>query len=182
MAPRSLPRFGLPWAPDMAKVRWRGTASSIVLSWVLISVFVFAFGAIIVANIYARPEEKISGVAWLAPLAVLVLGLVISALSARVAVEVDDNEMRVRFGFGWPTRHIPWASVEKVEWVEVRPWQWGGWGYKVSLLKRSSAIVLRAGEGLKVTLANGRILVVTVDGAKHGLEAMRSILADPRHA
>lgn len=182
MARRLLRRFGLLWAPDMAKLRWRGTASSIVLSWVLIAVFVFTFGAIIVANIYASPDEKIAGAAWLAPLAVLVIGLVVASLSSRVAVEVDDDEMRVRFGFGWPVRRIQWAMVEKVEYVDVRPWQWGGWGYKVNFAKRSSAVVLRAGEGLQVTFANGRVFIVTVDGAKRGLEAIRTILTDPRHA
>lgn len=166
----------------MAKARWRGTASSIVLSWVLLSVFVFAFGATTVANIYASPDEKITGAAWLAPLAILVIGVVVALLSSRIAVEVDDDEMRVRFGFGWPVRRIQWAMVEKVEYVDVRPWQWGGWGYKVNLVKRSSAVVLRAGEGLKVTFSNGRTFIVTVDGAKRGLETIRAILADPRHA
>lgn len=170
------------WAPDMAKVHWRGTASSIVLSWVLICVFVLAFGAIIVGNVYASPDEKLSGAAWLAPLLVLVIGLVVATLSSRIAVEVDDDEMRVGFGFGWPVRRIQWAMVEKVEYVDVRPWQWGGWGYKVNLAKRSSAVVLRAGEGLQVTLSNGRTFIVTVDGAKRGLEAIRTILNDPRHA
>lgn len=166
----------------MPKVQWRGTATSIVLSWVLLAIFAFTFGAIVLANAYANPDEKITGVAWLGPITVMVVGLTAALFSSRVAVEVDDDEFRVRFGFGWPVRHINWAQVQQVEAIDVRPWQWGGWGYKVNFAKRSSAMVLRAGEGLKLTLANGRVLVVTVDGAKRGLEVIRGILADPRHA
>lgn len=161
----------------MAQLKWRGTARSLVLSWVLIAVFVFSFGAIIVANAYAHPGEKLTGAAWLAPGATMVIGLLVSVFSSRVAVEVDDDEMRVRFGFGWPVRHVRWSMVEQVECVDVRPWQWGGWGYRMNLAKRSSAVVLRAGEGLKVTFASGRVLVVTVDGAKRGLDVIRGILA-----
>lgn len=161
----------------MARLQWRGTATSIVLSWVLLAIFTATFGAIVLANVYANPDEKITGAAWLGPIAVMVIGLTTALFSSRVAVEVDDDEFRLCFGFGWPVRHIAWAQVEQVEAIDVRPWQWGGWGYKVNLGKRSSAMVLRAGEGLKLTLANGRVLVVTVDGAKRGLEVIRAILA-----
>lgn len=164
----------------MSKVLWRGTASSILLSWAMVAIFTLVFGVIILANIYASPDEKITGAAWLAPITVFVVGAAVSLFSSRVTVDVDAAEMRVRFGFGWPVRHIRWGAVEKVECIDVRPWQWGGWGYKVNVRKRSSAVVLRAGDGLKVTLANGRILVVTVDGAKRGLEVIREILNNPR--
>lgn len=166
----------------MAKVLWRGTATSIVLSWLLLSIFVITFGVIVLGNRYASPDEKLTGLAWIGPISVIVIGLLTSLFSSRVAVEVDEDELRVRFGFGWPVRHIHWSHVETVECVDVRPWQWGGWGYRVNLGKRSSAVVLRAGEGLRLTLTNRRTFVVTVDGAKRGLEVIRGILSDPRHA
>jgi hypothetical protein len=166
----------------MPKVLWRGTASSMVLSWVIIAAEVFALGAVVMADAYGNPGEKLSVAGWVTVVIALSVGLVISLLSSRIAVEADDQELRVRFGFGWPVHRIPWATVEKVECIDVRPWQWGGWGYKMNLAKRSSAVILRAGEGLKVTLGNGRVFVVTVDGAKRGLEAIREILNDPRHA
>lgn len=166
----------------MGKILWRGTARSIVLSWVIIAVDVLALGIVVMADAYGGPDEELGTAGWIAVLAALVSGLVIALLSSRIAVEVDDDELRVRFGFGWPVRHIDWARVEQVEAIDVRPWQWGGWGYKVNPAKRSSAVVLRSGDGLKLTLAGGSSFVVTVDGAKHGLEVVRGILSDPRHS
>lgn len=166
----------------MAKPLWRGTARSLMLTWLIIVTEVFALGAVVLANAYSSPGEKMPAAAMISVVVALLVGLVASLMSSRLAVEVDADELRVIFGFGWPTRHIAWASVEKVECIDVRPMQWGGWGYKTNLLKRSSAVVLRSGEGLKLTLANGRVFVVTVDGAKRGLEVIRGILSDPRHA
>ena len=182
MALQWLRRCVRPWVPEMSKIRWRGTARSVVLAWVIIATDVLVLATVVLTNAYAGQRERLGVGGWMALSAGLAFGLVISVLSSRIAVEVDADEFRVRFGWGWPVRRIPWAMVEKVEQIDIRPWQWGGWGYKINPARRSSAVVLRAGEGFKVTMANGRILVVTVDGAKRGLDAIREILGDSSRA
>lgn len=167
----------------MAKVLWRSRAGSAMLMWFMIATFTVTLGGIVIANAYVSDTtEKLGTGGWLTLLLSLGFALIVSVWSTRASIEVDVEEFRVRFGLGWPVRRIVWANVEKVEYVDVRPMEWGGWGYKVNLAKHSSAVVVRAGEGLKLTLANGRVFVVTVDGAKKGLEIIRGILSDPRHA
>lgn len=160
----------------MAKVLWRGSARSILLSWGLLGIFALTFGIIVLSNVYAAQGEKIEGPLWIAPISVLVIGAAVSLWSSGVTVEVDADEMRVKFGPGWPVRHFPWAGVATVEYCTVRPMEYGGWGYKVVLRKRTHAMVLRAGEGLRVSFIDGRVFVVTVDGARQGLEIIRRIL------
>ena len=160
----------------MSKILWRGSARSIVLSWGLLAIFAVTFGIIVISNIYAAQGEKIEGALWIAPISVLVIGAAISMWSSGVIVEVDEDEMRVKFGPGWPMRRFPWATIASVEYIDVRPWQFGGWGYKVVLRKRTQAYVLRAGDGLRVSFIDGRVFVVTVDGARRGLEVIRGIL------
>ena len=162
----------------MAKPLWRGTASSFVLRWVLLAIFAATMVFIALVNAFTSdPAEQLHGAEWIAPISVMLVGVVVALWSSRVAVEVDDAEMRVIFGAGWPVRHIRWDRVRTVDVLDVRPMQWGGWGYRVNSLKRSSAMVLRAGEGLRVTFDNERVFVVTVDRAKQGLEVIRKVLA-----
>ncbi len=48
--------------------------------------------------------------------------------------------------------------------IDVRPMQWGGWGYRGSLkLMRKAAVVHRAGPGIRLDLTDGRVFVVTLD-------------------
>lgn len=178
MAPLSPLQSAQPWAPDVAAVRWRGTAGSYVLRWVIVAIFTALGGFIVVVNAYTRnPAKHLTGLHWLTPIGTLLLGLVISLWTSRVAVEVDDDELRVRFGPGWPVRHIRWERVKSVEAIDVRPTQWGGWGYKVQPLRHAQAVVMRGGPGLKLTLDNETLFVITVDDAKRGLEVIRGILA-----
>jgi len=160
----------------MAKILWRGTAKSIVLTWALLAIFTTVFGVIVISNTYASAGERLVGAQWFIPIGIMVLGLVVSMWSSRATVEVDDDEMRVKFGPGWPVRHFPWGIVATVEVVHVRPWDYGGWGYKVVLRKRTHAMVLRAGEGLRVSFVDGKVFVITIDGARQGLEIIRRIL------
>jgi hypothetical protein len=159
-----------------AKFLWRGTARSLVLSWVLIAIFVMLFGLVVIADAATGDHSsKLSGTGWIAPVGVLVLGVLIAWWSSRVAVEFDAQELRVRFGPGWPMRRIPWSRVISVEYLYVHPLQWGGWGYNLLPRRRTQAIVLRAGDGLRLELSNGRALVITVDQAKRALDAIRKL-------
>ena len=167
----------------MAKVLWRGTVGSILLSWTIIAIFTFAFGAMVLANAYGSdPSVKISGGEWLAPLSVFAIGFIVSLAWSRASVEVDADEVRVRLGLGFTVRRFAWSRVASVECIDVRPMRWGGWGFRWIPTKHTHVLVLRAGEGLKFTLENGRVFIVTVDGAKRGLDVIRGILSDPRHA
>jgi hypothetical protein len=51
--------------------------------------------------------------------------------------------------------------------IEVRPVQWGGWGYRGSVrVFKKAAVVLRKGPGLRLRLRNGAQFAVTVPGAE----------------
>ena len=159
-----------------AKPLWRGTAHSIVLSWVLIAIFVMLSGIVVVASVATGDHSgKLGGTGWIAPMTVLLLGVLMAWWSSRVAVEFDDQELRVRFGPGWPLRRIPWSRVISVEYLYVHPLQWGGWGYNLLPRRRAQAIVLRAGDGLRLELSNGHALVITIDQAKQALDCIRRL-------
>lgn len=109
-------------------------------------------------------------------LGTLVLLLALFATCLAFQVSVSSEGLQVRSVAGWPQRRIPLAEIEQVGVVQVDPFgEFGGWGWRVGMDGRRG-VVMRKGEALQVR-ANGRVFVVTVDGADEAaavLEGLRN--------
>ncbi|WP_369217098.1 hypothetical protein [Streptomyces flavofungini] len=94
-----------------------------------------------------------------------------------VAVKVDDDCLEVRCGhLGLPRRHIPLSTVVGAEFAPaVTPRQWGGWGYRWRP-EKGTAVVVRRGEALVLSLCDGHKFTVTVDDAESAVRAIRQRL------
>ncbi len=128
----------------------------------------------------------------IAPLLMSVIGCVAAGLLmlygtlafVHVAVKVDHHAVEIRCGhMGLPRRRIPLAQVVDAEVAPtVTPRQWGGWGYRWRP-EKGTAVVVRRGEGIVVTLGDGRRFTVTVDDAEAAVRAIRDGLrAEPGKA
>lgn len=84
-----------------------------------------------------------------------------------VQVVVDRRGLTVRYGpLGWPRNTIALDRIAEASTVDVTGATHGGWGYRGSLkVLGKASLVLRAGEGVRVDLRDGKRFVVTVDGA-----------------
>ncbi|MEV8566294.1 hypothetical protein AB0436_12080 [Streptomyces sp. NPDC051322] len=119
------------------------------------------------------------------PLAMAVVGCVAAGLLmlygtlafVHVAVHIDEDCFEVRCGYmGVPRRRILLAHVVGAEFApRVTPRQWGGWGYRWHP-ENGMAVVVRRGEGLVLTLGDGRSFTVTVDDAEAGVRIIRDRL------
>lgn len=96
-----------------------------------------------------------------------------------IRVSADQRGLIVRWGpLGWPTTNVPLADILRVEAIDVRPLESGGWGYRGSLrLLGRAAIVLRAGPGLRLDLRSGRKLTVTVDDPQTAAGLLNDLIA-----
>jgi hypothetical protein len=111
----------------------------------------------------------------------MLIAAVALSMFTEVRVTVDERGLRARTGWlPWPSITVPLASIEAAAAIDVRPWRWGGWGYRGSLrVFRRAAWVVRAGPGIEVTLTGGRRFAVTVDDADAGVAALRARLTPP---
>ena len=75
------------------------------------------------------------------------------------------ERLHVAYGrLPWPRTHIAVEDIESASVVDIRPMEWGGWGYRGSLkLMQRAAVVHRAGPGIRVDLRNGKVFAVTID-------------------
>ncbi|WP_405846475.1 hypothetical protein OG211_01890 [Streptomyces niveus] len=94
-----------------------------------------------------------------------------------VAVKVDHEHLEVRCGHaGLPRRRIPLTQVTGADFEpSVTPRQWGGWGYRWRP-EQGTAVVVRRGEGVVLTLGDGRTFTVTVDDAEAAVRVIRDRL------
>lgn len=111
------------------------------------------------------------------------VGLLVISLAGlpftSVRVSVDDRGLRIEYGvLGRPVTRIPLDMIVEARCVDLKPAQWGGWGYRGSRrLLRRAAVVIRAGDALVVELEGGVQLAVTVDGACAGAGVCNELLA-----
>ncbi|MCC2029503.1 DUF1648 domain-containing protein [Microbacterium sp. YMB-B2] len=104
--------------------------------------------------------------------------LAVPALTATMLVfrvRVDQRGLRVRSLIPWPRTRIPLDDIDDVATVTIDPLrEFGGWGWRIAVDGRRG-VVLRAGEALQVTRANGRVFIITVDGAAEAAAALETV-------
>ncbi|TQC47657.1 hypothetical protein EEB14_19055, partial [Rhodococcus sp. WS4] len=133
-------------------------------------------GVLALAMALATVVSALVGALWLAVL-FLVLAILGGAF-ASVTVQIDRAGLTLSsWNVRW--RRIPLDSVDEARATEIRPMEWGGWGYRFT--PRGTAVVIRGGEGIVVTRRDGRPFAVTVDGAAQGAALLNSLVA-PRAA
>ncbi len=105
--------------------------------------------------------------------------MVVGVEMSSMRVTVDRRGLSVGWGpFCLPTTRIALDRVGRATGTDIRPMSWGGWGYRGSLrLMGKAAAVLRAGEGIRVDLRDGRQFAVTVDDATTGARLLNDLAA-----
>jgi len=170
-------RLGAPAAPDAPgshaaalalrpgeRAGWVGTGHA---RWPLATAAVLAVAAIVAAVVTAL---FVAAVCALAGLLVLLVGA--------VHVTAGVQGVRVSSPVGWPRVTLPLDQIESARAIELRPMDWGGWGYRGSLhLAGRAAWVVRRGEGLELRLTASRACAVTVDGAADAAGVVNALLA-----
>jgi hypothetical protein len=160
VAPRDIPTAGL--APG-ARAMWVGTSRTL---WAApLAIILFAIGLAL--------QFRVPGTGLL----LLAVGAAF-LLFTSIRVTVDRNGVRIAYGLlGWPVQRIALAEIQQASMLQVKPMEWGGWGYRGSMkLMRRAAIVLRAGEGIRLELAGQRTLVITVDDAEQGAGVINDLI------
>lgn len=143
---------------------------SVRASWALPLVVGFVVGGVVLAFL-AHPV--LGGLFGLVGLA----GLPFTSLR----VIADRRGLRIEYGaLGHPVQQIPLADIRQASAVDLRPMQWGGWGYRGALrLAGKAAVVLRAGEALRLDLEGGKVFAVTVDDAASAAGLLNDLVAAP---
>jgi hypothetical protein len=126
----------------------------------------------------------------IAPLAMAVVGCIAAGLLVlfgtlafvHVALKVDEESLEVRCGhMGLPRRRILLSNVAGAEVdAHITPRHWGGWGYRWRP-EKGTAVVVRRGEGVVLSLWDGHTFTITVDDAEAAVQIIRDRLHSRAH-
>lgn len=154
LRPTTSPASAVPVDPGETVV-WTGGASGRVGVWVPVVLLAAAALGVVVL-----PAE-----AWPITLIVLPIAALVVAAVTEARVTVGPRGVTVALGLlGWPRLRVPVEAISDVEVEDVTPLSYGGWGLRVA--PGATAVVVRRGEGLRITRRDGRrTFVVTVDDA-----------------
>jgi hypothetical protein len=102
-----------------------------------------------------------------------------SSLLSSVSVRADEHGLHLRYGpFNWPKQTISIERIKSASAIDLKPSEWGGWGYRGSLkiLKRA-AVVLRRGPAIRVDLHNGAKFAVSIGDSETGAAVLNTALS-----
>ena len=148
---------------------WSRSVTALMFVW--LTVIVVAIGAAAYAPVLLRGE---SGAAVFG-LSLAVLAALLCASFIRLRVSVDWRGLRVVSLFGLPLKRMPLDRIDVVEATDIRPGDWGGWGYRI--MPGRSAVVLRSGPGLVVTSTSGKQFAITLDDPEQPAALLQALAA-----
>lgn len=157
---------------DSQTVAW----STTVTSWLFISatILVVAVGVLLFAPLLLR--DGITGFGW--TLVVYCALVLLVAVFCVYRVSVDWRGLRViSLVFGIPLKRISPDQIANVEAAVLEPAQWGGWGYR--FMPGRSAIILRRGPGMVITLRNGKQFAISLDRPEEPASILLGLIARP---
>ena len=170
-------------APKSDEVLWQGSIRSVVLGTFLVALLFLVAALPLLINPFVTPDERIEGWAFVAYATAMVLCAVLAFWISWVEVQVRRDGLYIGFGpTAWPRQRLGWARVAQVQRINVRPTEWGGWGYRWVPWRKATAIVLRKGPGLRFDLAGDRVFVITLDDSANALAAVdRALHPESEH-
>ena len=111
---------------------------------------------------------------WIVALALLTA--VVVATFSHIRVTADQSGLQVRYGLlRWPRTSVPIHRIATARAIDIRPADWGGWGYRGSLtLMKRAAVVLRAGPGIRLDLHDGKVFAVTINDPQDAVRLLNA--------
>jgi hypothetical protein len=142
--------------------------------WVVIAVIAVP---VLIGALGAGQSGSGSVVAILVAPATIVAVLVLLAL-AKLVTDVDERGIHVSFHLLWPTRHIPFADVQRAHATAYSPLvDYGGWGVRLSW--KGWAFNTGGAEGVLVETKSGKRIMIGSRRAKELEAAIAKASAAP---
>lgn len=127
---------------------------------IVVALIVLAFFVWIYIMASAEPSSINSGPN-LAVSAVMALVLFILASFATLTVSIDENYIRVKFGYGIFRKKIPLTEISSVKTVKNH-WYYG-WGVRLWLWPTMWIFNVSGFDAVEVTMKNGKIYRIGTD-------------------
>jgi hypothetical protein len=135
---------------------WSRTITANLFLWMALVLVIVEIVAVVVAVANDALADTALG------LSVTAAVIVVLASLTRYRVTADWRGLRVVSSLlRLPLKRIRLSDIDTVDAAELVPMEWGGWGYRI--MPGRSALILRKGPGLIVTMTNTKQFALTLD-------------------
>ncbi|MDJ0350533.1 hypothetical protein [Cryobacterium sp. PH29-G1] len=135
---------------------WSQTITGNIFVWATIILVVLGGAIYVPMVIDGRIGGELFGMATMTAAVLLVASFI------RLRVTADWRGLRVVSAvLRLPLKRIRMKNIDLLEAGELRPAEWGGWGYRI--MPGRSALILRKGPGLIVTTRNQKQFAISLD-------------------
>ncbi len=155
------------------EVLWKSDSYSPVLRWGVAAIIGIITIFVLFINVAFNPEDKLEGTSLYVFIGSMLIATLVAMAFSRVELKVREEDFEVTFSSVF-ARTIPWSQVVSVREVNVRPRDWGGWGFRWK--PKSIGIVMRKQPGLRFDFANNRSLTMTLNNVDEGIEVIKKVL------
>lgn len=108
----------------------------------------------------------------------LILACAYPLVVASVEVVIGNKDVSIKGGpFRVPLKRIPLDAIEGAEPIEVKPRDYGGWGYHPK--RGRTAFIIRRGSGLLIHRRGGRDVVVTIEDSEQAAALINDLVEQP---
>jgi hypothetical protein len=156
-----------------SEVLWSSSSYSPLLRWGVAAIIGIVTIGILFVNVIFNPEEKLEGTSLYLFLGIMALSTIVAMSFSRAELIVRAKDFEVKFSSVF-ARTIPWSNVVSVRVVNVRPRDWGGWGFRWK--PGSVGIVMRKQKGIRFDFANNKSLIMTLDNVDEGIDVIKEVL------
>lgn len=158
------------WDPLPPSIEpWSATVTSPLFGWTLaILVVIVAVGG------FMAIHEAMAGL--VAVIAVLTGVIIVLLAFVRLRVSIDSWGLMVTSTLlRLNLKGVRAAAISEAHAEQLSPRRWGGWGYRFT--REGSAIISRKGDGLVLTLRNGKKFSVSVDNAEQAAGTLTRLIS-----
>lgn len=145
------------------------------LKFIMLSTHMVIIGVLFISYPTIEPHESDRFILVAAGTVIFMILLTMFVFSIKLITKIDEQGIHYQF---YPMHHkdriIRWEDMENCFVREYRPIsEYGGWGYKVGLQKKSGALNIRGNSGIQVQMKSGRRLLI---GTQKEKEARRVLM------
>jgi hypothetical protein len=135
---------------------WSQTITGNIFVWATIILIVLGAAIYALLVIDGRFSDQLLGMILMSAAILLVASFI------RLRVTADWRGLRVVSAvLRIPLKRIRLNNIDVLETAQLRPAEWGGWGYRI--MPGRSALILKKGPGLIVTTTNQKQFAITLD-------------------
>ena len=144
------------------------------LKLIMLSALMVIGGSLFLSYPTIEPEETDMFIIATTGTMIIMITITMLLFSIKLRTKIDEQGIHYQFQpIQRSDRIIPWNDIEKCYVRKYNPIsEYGGWGYKVSFIRKTGAFNIRGNIGIQILFKNGKKLLIGTQKEKEAKQVL----------